>query len=272
VVSRRRAAHSERTDSGLLSRPSGIRMLVAFALSFLANTSSAQVVPEYDRYTPLRQNVPPGQVARWADLAGKTDPNYFQPVRIINEEGGDITLYHRRPVQQAAYKSPAQMSVIAGHSYRFKLSNMKELPGIDVFPTIEIFDRLHPPAGEKHNFPIPIHISRSDIDQVIQGKLVTHIIYLEQPQFAAPFALDDSTRTRRLKPRDNAFEMADRLGRPMIILRIGGRVPSVHGEPITFWGTGGRIANSAPSEIAAKKKEAIPQPNGPANGNTGAKQ
>ena len=183
-----------------ISHTTPIRMLLTFVfgVSLLTNAASAQVVPEYERYTPLRQNVPPGLVARWADLSGKTDPNYFQPIRIINEEAGDISIYHRRPVQQTEHKSPAQLSVIPGHSYRFKLSNMKNLPGIEIFPTIEIFDRLHPPSGEKHNFPIPIHISRDDTDQVITGNLVTHSVYLEQPQFAAPDPLAEATRTRRL--------------------------------------------------------------------------
>lgn len=236
---------------------------LAFGMSLLANTASAQVVPEYGQYSPLRQDAPPGMIARWADVAGKTDPHYFQPIRIINEEAGDVGFYHAQPVQEATFNSPAQLSVITGHSYRFKISNMPELPGIELFPTIEVIDRLHPPAGEKHNFPIPIHISRADIDAVLKGNLVTHIVYLEQPQFAAPFSLDDSTRTRRLKPRDNAIEMADRLGRPMIILRIGGRLPSAHGEPIAFWGTGGPIANSVPSATVAKPAangEATPMP------------
>ena len=226
-------------------------LIVACGLFCCTQSASAQKVPEYGRYQPLWQNSPPGTAARWAQLTGKLDPNYFQPIRIINEEAGDVTLFHRRPVQQSEHKSPAQLSVIAGHSYRFKISNMRTFPGIELFPTIEVIDRLHPPTGEKHNYPIPIHISREDVDAVLAGKLVTHIVYLEQPQFAAPFELDKATRARQLKPRENAVEMADRLGRPMVILRIGGRLPSVHGEPVTFWGTGGPVAKSQMTQQAA---------------------
>jgi hypothetical protein len=37
----------------------------------------------------------------------------------------------------------------------------------------------------------------------------------------------------------------------MVILRIGGRLPSVHGEPVTFWGTGGPVAKSQMTQQAA---------------------
>jgi hypothetical protein len=239
--------------------------IVAFGLINLANVASAQNAPKYDRYQPLWQNSPPGTAARWAELTGKIDRSYFQPIKIITEDGGDIAVYHSRPVRTAERKSPTQLSVVPGHSYRFKISNMKELPGIEIFPTIEVIDRLHPPAAEKHNYPIPIHITREDITAVMQGKLVTHVIYLEQPQFAAPFELDAATRAQRSSPRKNAIELADRLGRPMIILRIGGRLPSVHGEPVTFWGTGGPAAKSEPTIQAAGPKEKNAAPNDATN-------
>jgi hypothetical protein len=102
-------------------------------------------------------------------------------------------------------------------------------------------------AGKKHDFPIPIYIDRDDIESAIKGNLVTRVVYIEQPQLAAPFALDESTRVRTLLPAQNVLAQADRYGRPAVIVRIGGRLPSVHGERAAFYGTGGIVSTSRPS-------------------------
>lgn len=128
---------------------------------------------------------------------------------------------------------------------------MPDLPGVEVYPTIEILDRLHPPAGRKHDFPIPIHLDQDDIESALKGNLITRVVYIEQPQLAAPFELDEATRVRTLLPAQNVLEQADRYGRPVVIVRIGGRLPSVHGEPLTFYGTGGFVAESRPAQPVA---------------------
>ena len=123
---------------------------------------------------------------------------------------------------------------------------MPQLPGAEIYPTIEVIDRLHPPSGQKHNFPILVHIARSDIQLAMTGNLVTRVVYLEQPQIAAPFELDESTRARDVDTSANALSEADRYGRPMLILRLGGRLPNPLGEPPAFFGTGGPISESRP--------------------------
>lgn len=228
-------------------------MLVLVLASFpvTASRSMAQVVPQYGQFQPLNQYLTPGTAGHWAMIAGKSSGHWTQPVRIQLDGGGDITVYHSRPTQEVTQSSPAQMGVRVGHLYRLRVSNMPDLPGVEVYPTIEIIDRLHPPAGKKHDFPVPIHIDRDDIEAALNGNLVTRVVYVEQPQLAAPFALDESTRVRTLLPAQNVLEQADRYGRPMVIVRIGGRLPSVHGERPEFFGTGGSISGSQASEPLA---------------------
>ena len=137
---------------------------------------------------------------------------------------------------------------------------MPDLPGVEIYPTIEIIDRLHPPVGKKHDFPIPVYIDRDDIESAITGNLVTRVVYIEQPQLAAPFALDSSTRVRTLLPAQNVLAQADRYGRPAVIVRVGGRLPSVHGERSAFYGTGGAITASQPSEQRSPQQ---PEDDGP---------
>jgi hypothetical protein len=225
-----------------------IMMLVIILASSLTatNRADAQVVPNYGQFQPLNQYLPPGLAGQWSAMAGK-GTNWAQPIRIILDGEGDVSVYHSRPVQTATLPSPAQLGVHVGHLYRLRISNMLDLPGVELFPTIEILDRLHPPAGQKHDFPIPIYLARDDIDSALDGNLVTRVVYVEQPQLAAPFELDDATRVRTLLPAQNVLEQADRYGRPVVIVRIGGRQPSMHGELPTFYGTGGFVSESRPS-------------------------
>lgn len=213
-------------------------------------TSSAalgQVVPGYQGVTPLDSRHTPGMAARFMDLAGRADPAWHQPIRIDVEDGADVSIYHARPVRELTLPSPAQLGVVVGHTYRLRIRNIPEMPGVELFPTIEVIGRLHPPRGQEHDYPVPVHIDRRDIDLAISGHLVTRVVYLEQPQFAAPFDLDASTRTRDVDAAQNALAEADRFGRPLIIVRMGGRLPSVQGEPLSFYGTGGPVARSAPA-------------------------
>lgn len=231
------------------------------ALAFLALVGTAplahsQIVPRYEGHTPLSQWQPPGTAARMVRAAGRASATWFQPTRIVLDGGGDVTVFHSRPASPFKQASPAQFGTLVGQMYRMKIENMPGLPGVELFPTIEVLDRLHPPRGQKHNFPVEIHIDRDDVDLALAGNLVTRVVYLEQPTLAAPFEFDEATRTRSLDKMDNALAEADRFGRPMAIIRLGGRIPSAQGEPQTFWGDGASVAISKPLVVP----EGEPQP------------
>jgi hypothetical protein len=238
-------------------------MMLVLALAsslFVADRAEAQVVPQYGQFQPLNQNLTPGTAGHWAALAGKGSGNWSQPIKIELDGEGLVSVFYSRPVQETSpHPSPVQLGVSVGHLYRLRVSNMPDLPGVEIYPTIEIIDRLHPPAGKKHDFPIPVYIDRDDIESALNGNLVTRVVYIEQPQLAAPFALDESTRVRTLLPAQNVLAQADRYGRPAIIVRIGGRLPSVHGESAAFYGTGGSVTASRPTQSAPNVQQ-------PANG------
>ena len=231
--------------------------LIAVLLSLAVTTpAAAQVVPDYEGFSPLDSRHSPGMAARFMDLAGRAQPKSFQPIRIDVEDGAEVAVYHARPVKAQAMPSPAQLGVLVGHTYRLRIRNIPELPGVELFPTIEVIGRLHPPKGLEHDYPIPVHIDRKDIDLAISGNLVTRVVYLEQPQLAAPFELDASTRNRDIEAAANALQEADRYGRPVLVLRMGGRLPSPQGEPVSFYGSGGPIARSNPSNAAKASDDA----------------
>ncbi len=242
-----RAAHHSLTTTALrrlLSHAAAVLVVASCGLAVSSNVE-AQVLPKYDRFQPLSQRSSPGLAARYADLAGRT--GHMQPVKVILEVAGDVSVFYSPQAVEYEMTAPAQVGLVVGHCYRMKLSNLPGMPGVEVFPTIELIDRLHPPAGQHDNFPIPVHLTNDDIEKALEGNLVTRVIYVEQPQLAAPYELDKATRTQNLLKQDNAVIEADRRGRPVAIIRIGGRLPSPHGEPASFYGTGGPIAESRPT-------------------------
>lgn len=230
--------------------------LSALCCGWLSSTAHAQVLPNYEGHQPISQRSPVGLAARFADVAGKT--GYMQPVRFVLDEGATASVYQLNVARQFdAYElgSASQIALMVGHVYRLKIANIPDKPGVELFPTIELIDRLHPPVGQRDNFPVPVNITADDIELALAGNLVTRVVYVEQPQIAAPYELDRGTVTQNLMKTDNTLTEADRRGRPMAIVRIGGRLPAKRGEPPQFYGSGGPIMASTPKPKPAARPE-----------------
>ncbi len=60
------------------------------------------------------------------------------------------------------------------------------------------------------------------------------MIYLEDPTLAMPFDEQDEQRWVEARPGEDPLVVADHLGRPMAILRMGGRVPDVDESALAF--------------------------------------
>ncbi|MDO4558443.1 MAG: hypothetical protein Q4C47_05720, partial [Planctomycetia bacterium] len=103
-----------------------------------------------------------------------------------------------------------------------------------LYPTVELSDRLYTPESLRHRFPLRIELTQSDLEYALVGKLVTRVIYLEDPETAFPVA--DAARGEGLgsfdvAPEDDPLAIADLFGRPLAIVRIGGRRPAAPGTP-----------------------------------------
>jgi len=230
----------------------GVHKLIAVAAALLGGSVAGQ---EGDYYQPLNEKLPPGVTAEILARVRQYDATWLQPVRIELPTEGTVSVYSATPVPLATLAAPAQFSVNAGHFYRLRIADMPEFPGVEIFPSIEILDRLHPPEGTAGHYPIPVVLTKGDLQEAVDGHLVTRIVYLEQPQLAAT---QDPLRReipQSVDPAKNALQEADRLGRPMIIVRIGGRVPDGHDMPLSFFGSGGAfdIGESVPVNTGVVK-------------------
>ncbi|MCH2209973.1 MAG: hypothetical protein MK110_01625 [Fuerstiella sp.] len=190
-------------------------------------------------YQPLNQRTPPGQSAAWLTRICGHQSNWLQPVQIQVPGGGQISIYSGPGKPAAVSSSPASVAVNPGHVYRLRLAHMPEFPDAELYPSIEILDRLHPPAGQEHKYPVPVPFSGDDIRLALTGRLVTRVIYLEQPQLAQQLDPLNREVPQTVLPSENVLQEADRLGRPMIIVRLGARRPSKIQSSRMFFGTGG---------------------------------
>ena len=190
---------------------------------------------------PLNQRTPLGESAAWLSHIHGHQNFWLQPVQVSVPGGGDVSIYSAAAEPMASTASPALVAVNAGHTYRLRLANMPEFPDAELYPSIEILDRLHPPAGQENRYPIPVPFTRRDIERALAGKLVTRVIYVEDPETAQ--LLDPLHREipQSVSPAENALQQADLLGRPMIIVRLGNRRPSEQQAASLYFGTGGAV-------------------------------
>jgi hypothetical protein len=204
----------------LCKRPTACA-LAGLALAFLA----APVFAQRPWHLEDHGDDPPGAIGLKQLQRGGPRAGYFQPVQVTAPQGALISI-----AAEGAFLEPKREKALAGmligHVYRLKISNIDGFEGAEVFPTIEVIDRLYPPPGQATRFPIPVVLTQEELLLAIDGRYVQRVIYLEEPRTAP--AVQDAPGTQRyfeVAAEQDPLEVADRLGRPVAILRMGSRVP-----------------------------------------------
>jgi uncharacterized repeat protein (TIGR01451 family) len=116
-----------------------------------------------------------------------------------------------------------------GVGYRLHLWNITQRPGAELFPVIEVVGHLHRPREiDPGKYPIRVVFTDEELWEVVdRGRLVTKVIYLEEPEQAIPIKLKkDQMPVVTINPSENPLKVAQALGRVMAIVRIGGRRPT----------------------------------------------
>jgi uncharacterized repeat protein (TIGR01451 family) len=117
-----------------------------------------------------------------------------------------------------------------GVGYRLRVSGIVERPAADLYPVVEIVGHLHRPEGiDPGKYPIRVVFNQDDMDDAVdRGRLVTKVIYLEDPDQAIPLKMaKDEVPVVTLNPTEPPLRVASALGRPVAIVRIGGRRPTI---------------------------------------------
>ena len=169
--------------------------------------------------------MPPGAIGQLQLMQGRPMAWYYQPIEIIAPQGTKVSF-----VDQGAFgpdrPAPSKAGCLIGQVYRMRLTSLPLHAGRELYPTVELVDRLHPPAGKETRFPVPVHITQEEINLALNGKFVTRVIYIENPKTALPQKQDPNIQPYfEVAPGEDPIHTADRLGRPIAILRIGSRRP-----------------------------------------------
>ena len=209
----------------------------ALALVALTSLTSVQAQGKSGKYYPLDHRKPVGEAGRWQAVIQPGIQHYVQPVQIKLPTTGEVSFY-QRGTAAPAQEAPAQAGMQVGYAYRVRVANIPEYPGLEIYPTIELLGRLHPPAELKDKYPVPIEITPEEIEAVMNDQMVTKVIYLEQPQLAQPTRqVGGKMHNESLDTEVNLLEAADQRGRPIAILRIGGRIPDTNSSEDEFYAT-----------------------------------
>jgi hypothetical protein len=146
----------------------------------------------------------------------------FVHVKVSAPNGTKVTW---QPMSTEATETPGPVGLRPGYFHRFQLSNIPEHKDVVLFPSIEVRGTLIPRHGlDVTRHPVPIAFTDRDIDQVLDGRLVTKIYYLEDPNqaFAIPGTPGEAFEATA-STEEEAIQEARRRGRPMLIVRVGER-------------------------------------------------
>src|SRR5262249_54070505 len=148
-------------------------------------------------------------------------------VRVSAPEGVEATFYQGRSVARS-FPAPVVVGLRPGYCYRFRLTRLPGLPGVPLFPSIEVHGSLKlPPRCGAVSFPALLQLSQDDIDAAVNGSLVTKVIYLEHPDTADPRSPRPGELLETDYPVGTDLKREARLrGRLMLIVHLGGRTPT----------------------------------------------
>lgn len=175
------------------------------------------------RHFPLDHRSPTGKAAHWNVLARPNIYGYPQPVRITVPGAAKVTFFDGAHPEGVTVDAPGQARLPVGYAYRVRISELSQYPGVELYPTVEVLDRLHPPADLVDEYAIPIELTAEEIEAVLQDRMVTKVLYIERQDLPRPPHRRADVALSEVSPSANLLEAASHQGRPMAILRIGGR-------------------------------------------------
>ena len=176
----------------------------------------------------------PGRIGQLKNLRGGPALGYFQGIQVRAPEGVFVSFAEGADFDSGE-PAPRSAGMLVGRVYRFKLFNIPLRETESLYPTIEIIDRTYPPAGLGPRFPAVVEITEDDLRQALGGNMVAKVIYVEAPDRALPLKQPPGEqRWIDVSYSESAMQVADELGRPIAILRMGGVTPGPQGPDQQF--------------------------------------
>jgi hypothetical protein len=206
-------------------------LLAMLAMLWWSEPLSAQSPPAHWLHAGA---MPPGAIGSTRLQRGGPLSTYIQPVDLRTKESVEVSVYANGGFTNA--KTSGQLvGLLIGRVYRFKVLGVPNYETVEIYPTVELIDRLHPPCGKELRFPVPVELTTQELQMAARSAFVTRVIYVEDPTQALP---TDAKGTAYFEANrcDDPLVVADVLGRPIAILRIGSRLPSGQADPNFSYG------------------------------------
>ena len=219
-----------------------ILMVAATASLASAQFGGLPTVPSGQPHRLFRGDAPPGVIGGLRSAADAARipaavAGYIQPVRITGPAGTVLEWSGEQPV--SGPKPVLTAGLVVGAAHRFRVTGIPNAEGAEVHPSIEVIDRTYPPAHLRLHYPIEVRLDADDLMAALDGRLVTRVIYLEDNETAAPIKQTDATDTPIEAAVDqDPLAVADRLGRPVAIVRIGSLLPPRHPDLLVAFNFG----------------------------------
>ncbi len=214
-------ARSLRKPARVRATAAGWMWLAVWAIAVPGHWVSAQPSAAHWLHAGV---MPPGAIGGQRLLRGGPLSCYIQPVELTVPEGAAVSV-----VTGGGFAEPHSPSQLVGMRlamvYRLRVTGIPNFEETEVYPTVELIDRLYPPAGKVLQFPVPVELTKEDLQLAAQGSFVTRVIYVEDPAQALPIEQKDGVNWFEAQQGEDPLVTADTLGRPIAILRIGARRP-----------------------------------------------
>lgn len=169
---------------------------------------------------------PPGEIGQLQLQRQPALRGYYQPVQVTAPKGVMISLASEDGFGGLPPTGPLRAALLVGQPYRLQVSGLLGYEEQFLYPSIELIDRLYPPPGRGHHFPIPVVLEEEDLRAALDGQMITRVIFVEDPRLGPTEEyLPEVQRVLDAQPGEDPLAMADRLGKPVAVLRIGSRTP-----------------------------------------------
>jgi hypothetical protein len=173
-------------------------------------------------------NPPTGAAVNGSPVAGPPRyPAERTQVRFVRPSGMKISWFTQGPDGRPAYspapiEAPGRYNFAQAAIYRLKLSNIEGRPGLEVYPTIEVFPTNPKTESFLAHSAVPVDFTPDDFKQIADGSYVVKVIYLPDPAFqdAASTGTEEILSTR-LEPGVDPIQEAIRRGSILLIVRMG---------------------------------------------------
>jgi hypothetical protein len=170
----------------------------------------------------------PGAVASAGALTGPSShpsPTKRTEVRFLGPDRMKVSWYGSTPDGRPALGyivAPGRYNFVQAAAYRLRLSDIPSLPGVDLYPTLEVVPANARTEAFLAHSAVPVSFTNEDFEQVQAGNYLVKVIYLPNPQFQDIAAAGpDEIVSSRLEPGADPIAEAHRRGNILLVIRLG---------------------------------------------------